>query len=60
MNFSVKATISMAACIAACIVIAMMVLGAMDAPSGVRNAGFFAACAAGILLGQVVYKKYVA
>jgi hypothetical protein len=60
MNFSVKAIIIMAICIAICIVVVMMALGAMGAGSGLRNAGIFAACAVGVLLGQFVFKKYVA
>ncbi len=38
----------------------MMTLGAMNASAGMRNAGIFAACAIGLLLGQFVFKKYVA
>lgn len=60
MNFSVKAIITMAVCIAICIVVVMMTLGAMNVSSGMRNAGIFAACAVGLLLGQFVFKKYVA
>ena len=60
MNFSIPAIITMAVCIAICIVIVMMALGAMGAGSGLRNAGIFAACAVGLLLGQYVYKSYIA
>ena len=60
MNFSVKAIITMAVCIAICIVAVMMTLGAMNAGSGMRNAGMFLACGVGLLLGQFVFKKYLA
>jgi hypothetical protein len=60
MNLSFSAIVTMAVCIAACIVVVMMTLGAMGASSAIRSAGLFLACGAGLLLGQYVHKTYVA
>ncbi len=60
MNWSLPAIATTAICIAICIVAVMMTLGTMGASAGVRAAGMFAACGAGLLLGQYVYKSYFA
>ncbi len=60
MSWSLSLIITLAVCIAACIVVTMMVLGGLGATSGVRSAGLFAASAIGLLLGKYVQRTYVA
>jgi len=54
------AIVTMAICIAVFIVAIMSTLGAMNASSGIRSAGIFVAAGAGVLVGQFIYRTYIA
>ncbi len=58
---SLSMIITLAISIAVCIVIIMMVLGGMQITSPIaRYAGIGVACALGVVIGQIVHRKYVA
>jgi len=53
--------ITLAISCAVCIVIVMMALGGMQITNPIaRYAGIGVACAIGIVIGQIVHRKYVA
>jgi hypothetical protein len=58
---SLSMIITLAVSIAVCIVIIMMALGGMNVTSPIaRYAGIGVACFLGIVIGQIVHRKYVA
>lgn len=58
---SLSMIITLAISIAVCIVIIMMALGGMQITSPIaRYAGIGVACALGVVIGQIVHRKYVA
>jgi hypothetical protein len=58
---SLSMIITLAISIAVCIVIIMMALGGMNVTSPIaRYAGIGVACAIGIVIGQIIHRKYVA
>lgn len=61
MNWSLSLVITLAVCMAICIIAVMMTLGGMGVTSSIgRTMGFAAATAIGFILGQYVHKNYVA
>ena len=58
---SLSMIITLAISCAVCIVIVMMALGGMQITNPIaRYAGIGVACAIGIVIGQIVHRKYVA
>ena len=58
---SLSMIITLAISIAVCIVIVMMPLGGMNVTSPIaRYAGIGFACFLGVVIGQIVHRKYVA
>jgi len=58
---SLSMIITLAISIAVCIVIVMMTLGGMNVTSPIaRYAGIGFACFLGVVIGQIVHRKYVA
>ena len=58
---SLSMIITLAVSIAVCIIVIMMTLGGMNVTSPIaRYAGIGVACFVGVLIGQIVHRKYVA
>lgn len=58
---SVSRIITLAISVAICIVIVMMMVGALNIASPIaRYTGIVIACIAGIVIGQAIHRKYVA
>lgn len=58
---SLSMIITLAVSIAVCIIVIMMALGGMNVTSPIaRYAGIGVACFLGVVIGQIVHRKYVA